>query len=101
MGTLIINSMDDPCTVAKNAFGTMPGRDDGITFADLVQQSTCGLLLMTPSGSHCPFLDGMLWPFVQVPSALGSLTIASWADACILEFFEGYLAERESARLEK
>jgi len=92
--TLIINSMDDPCTVAKNAYGKMPGRDDGLTFVDMVERSQCGLLLMTPSGSHCPFLDGALWPFLRVPRALGWLTCASWADLCVLEFFEGFLAER-------
>merc|ERR1712187_877501 len=85
--TLIINSMDDPCTVAKNAFGKMPGRTDGITFVDMVERSPCGMLLMSPSGSHCPFLDGMFFPFLRVPRALGSVVIASWADLCILEFF--------------
>jgi predicted alpha/beta-fold hydrolase len=96
--TLIINSLDDPCTVPQNAFGTMPGSRDGLTFADMVEKSPCGILLMSPSGSHCPFLDGQFWPFVRVPLALGGLVIASWADSCILEFFEGYLAEEKKSR---
>lgn len=96
--TLIINSFDDPCTVPQNAFGTMPGSSDGLTFTDMVEKSPCGILLMSPSGSHCPFLDGQFWPFVRVPLALGGLVIASWADSCILEFFEGYLAEEKKSR---
>jgi len=95
--TLVINSMDDPCTVVQNCYGKMPGRDDGLTFVEMIERSPCGLLLITPSGSHCPFLDGTFWPFVRVPQALGGLVIASWADRCILEFFEGYLGERSAS----
>lgn len=95
--TLIINSLDDPCTVARNAYGTMPGQSDkDLTFVKMVEQSPVGLLLMSPSGSHCPFLDGGFWPFVRAPKALGGLVIKSWADSCILEFFEGYLLEHRS-----
>lgn len=94
--TLIINSMDDPLCVVQNCYGKMPGHEDGLTFVEMVEKSPCGLLLITPSGSHCPFLDGTFWPFVSVPQALGRLVIASWADYCILEFFEGYLTEHKA-----
>ena len=90
---LIVNSADDPLTVVQNAFGTLPGSDGGPTFVEMVEQSPCGMLLITPSGSHCPFLDGIWWPFATVPRGLGSLICSSWADRCILEFYEGYLAE--------
>lgn len=88
--------MDDPCTVVKNCYGKMPGRDDGLTFVDMIKKSPCGMLLISPSGSHCPFLDGTLWPFLRVSRTLGGLVIASWADSCILEFFEGFLAEHRA-----
>lgn len=90
---LIINAMDDPLTVPTNAFGKMPGQEDGPTFAEMIQQSSCGLLLMTPSGSHCPFLDGQM-PFTKVSQSLGGFTLNCWADSCVLEFFEGFLAEK-------
>lgn len=94
--TLIINAMDDPCTVATNAFGRMPGCKDGLTFVEMVEKSPRGLLLLSPSGSHCPFLDGRILPITPVLRELGGFTLASWADACVLEFFEGYLEEHRS-----
>jgi len=93
---LIINAMDDPLTVPTNAFGKMPGRENGPTFAEMIQQSTCGLLLMAPSGSHCPFLDGQM-PLTKVSKSLGGLTLNCWADSCVLEFFEGFLAEKSKS----
>ncbi|CAJ1332288.1 unnamed protein product [Effrenium voratum] len=90
---LIINAMDDPLTVPTNAFGKLPGQEDGPSFAEMVQQSSCGLLLMAPSGSHCPFLDGNL-PLTRVSPDLGSFTLSSWSDSCVLEFFQGFLAEQ-------
>jgi len=91
--TLVVNALDDPLTVPSNAFGKMPGREDGATFADMIRESTCGLLLMAPSGSHCPFLDGSIFPATRVLPSLGGFTLSSWADSCALEFFEGFLVE--------
>ena len=49
---LILNAMDDPLTVPGNAFKTMPGQADGPSFAEMVAESSCGLLLMAPSGGR-------------------------------------------------
>eukprot|EP00913_Durusdinium_trenchii_P000946 g875.t1 len=57
---LIINALDDPLTVPTNAFGKMPGEEDGPSFAEMVEASDCGLLLMTPSG-RAPFLGKLMW----------------------------------------
>jgi len=92
--TLIINAEDDPCTVLANAFAKCPVHKGSPTFVDMLEASPCGMLLVAPFGSHCVFLDGILWPFACVRSALGGLVCTSWADSCALEFFEGYLRER-------
>eukprot|EP00927_Polykrikos_kofoidii_P041833 TRINITY_DN35697_c0_g1_i1.p1 TRINITY_DN35697_c0_g1~~TRINITY_DN35697_c0_g1_i1.p1 ORF type:complete len:485 (+),score=57.21 TRINITY_DN35697_c0_g1_i1:63-1517(+) len=91
--TLIVNAQDDPLTVVENAFKKMPGGKDDRTFAEMVSDSTCGLLLITRSGTHCPFLDGALSPFRHVARGLGGWICASWAEFCTLEFFEGHLTE--------
>jgi len=96
--TLILNAEDDPCTVIANAFVKSRWHEGSPTFVDMLKASPCGLLLISPSGSHCAFLDGPLWPFQRVPLAMGGLICASWAERCVLEFFEGYLLEGREQR---
>eukprot|EP00929_Paragymnodinium_shiwhaense_P006858 TRINITY_DN110810_c0_g1_i1.p1 TRINITY_DN110810_c0_g1~~TRINITY_DN110810_c0_g1_i1.p1 ORF type:complete len:483 (+),score=30.42 TRINITY_DN110810_c0_g1_i1:90-1538(+) len=90
---LIINAADDPLTIVENAFAKSPYHEGSPTFVDMLEKSPCGMLLITPSGSHCPFLDGFIFPFTFVSRALGGLIISSWGDRSVLEFFEGYLVE--------
>ncbi|CAE7350729.1 Catsper1, partial [Symbiodinium microadriaticum] len=47
----------------------------------------------TLPSSHCPFLDGSIFPATRVLPSLGGFTLSSWADSCALEFFEGFLVE--------
>jgi len=91
--TLIVNADDDPMTVVANAFAPSPRHEGSPTFVELLERSPCGMMLLSSSGSHCPFLDGMFWPFVRVPWHLGGLIVNCWAERCAIEFFEGYLAE--------
>eukprot|EP00439_Symbiodinium_sp_Y106_P086345 s312_g32.t1 len=77
--TLVVNAMDDPLTVPSNAFGKMPGREDGATFADMICESTCGLLLMAPSGSTQRSLFHKLRLHTDAtPQAFARLLDSSW-----------------------
>jgi len=91
--TLLVNAEDDPMTVVANAFEKSPFQEDGATFVEQLERSPCGMLLISSTGSHCPFLDGRLWPFERVPMWLGGFILNSWCERCTLEFFAGYLEE--------
>lgn len=49
-----------------------------------------GLVAVTKSGSHCPFLDGMLFPFVRDPFG-GGWMLKSWADEAGIDFYKAAL----------
>lgn len=89
--SLVINAEDDPMCAVGNAFESSPFHDDGPTYAELFAKSPCGVLAITPTGSHCPFLDGRLAPFVRLPMCLGGIALNSWAESCTLDFFESVL----------
>jgi len=94
--TLVLNVQDDPMTVVANAFAKSPFHKGEPTFVDLLERSPCGMLLISSTGSHCPFLDGYLWPFERVPLWLGGVMLNCWAERCALEFFQGYAAQTRS-----
>eukprot|EP00615_Pteridomonas_danica_P012783 CAMPEP_0114338818 /NCGR_PEP_ID=MMETSP0101-20121206/7295_1 /TAXON_ID=38822 ORGANISM="Pteridomonas danica, Strain PT" /NCGR_SAMPLE_ID=MMETSP0101 /ASSEMBLY_ACC=CAM_ASM_000211 /LENGTH=327 /DNA_ID=CAMNT_0001471537 /DNA_START=203 /DNA_END=1183 /DNA_ORIENTATION=- len=64
--TAVFNAKDDPCCKYTNAFDISPYKPhEGRTYSELVHDSTQGVLALTNSGSHCPFIDGHVFPFVR------------------------------------
>ena len=61
---MIINALDDPLTVPSNAFRRMPGEVSGPSFAEMVAESSCGLLLMAPSGAY--IYDMYIYIYVDI-----------------------------------
>jgi len=93
----VVNAEDDPCTIADNLFEPSPCAtpvEDGArppNYAEIAALSPCAVLAFTPSGSHCPFLDGYLFPFTIIPLRLGLLQLSCWSETATLDFFESSL----------
>lgn len=92
--TLVLNAEDDPMTVIENAFVPSPFHEGSPTFVSMIERSPCGMLLLPTSGSHCPFLDGTIFPYSVVQPHLGWLTLSNWGERCAIEFFESILMEQ-------
>mmetsp|Transcript_6273 Transcript_6273/g.13049 ORF Transcript_6273/g.13049 Transcript_6273/m.13049 type:complete len:482 (-) Transcript_6273:40-1485(-) len=87
----VMNSLDDPCCAISNFYEKSPyPQHDGRSFASIVNDSQRGLVAVTKSGSHCPFLDGMLFPFVRDPFG-GGWMLKSWADEAGIDFYKAAL----------
>ena len=86
--TLLVNAEDDPCCVVQNVLEVNPYSEEGKRYTDQVEQSSCGILALVPSGSHCPFLDGVVWPFRFVPWRCGGIILNNWADETAIAWFE-------------
>ena len=93
--TLIFSARDDPCCQFSNAHEASPYPEHrGRTYAQLVSDSNAGVLAQTRSGSHCPFLDGWLFPITHDPiSGPLGVMLESYADRATAEFFTACLAE--------
>ncbi len=85
----VLNSADDPCCHINNLYEKSKSeRHGGRSYAQIVADSKRGLVAVTSTGSHCPFLDSPL--FIQDPLKEredGGLIINSWADTSIVEFY--------------
>jgi predicted alpha/beta-fold hydrolase len=94
----VFNAKDDPCCKYTNAFDVsvhLPHK--GRTYSELVDDSPLGLLVLTNSGSHCPFLDGTVLPFIRDPLSFSEggtgLMLSSWSDEAALEWFSSWVTE--------
>ena len=77
----------------ENRFSMHAGSITPHTYVDQVEASTCGLLALTPTGSHCPFLDGWLLPLRLLPWKHGGITIRNWSDDRTVEWFKHHLQQ--------
>jgi predicted alpha/beta-fold hydrolase len=86
----VLNSVDDPCCRIDNLYekSNQP-EHHGKSYADIVDTSQRGIVAVTKTGSHCPFLDGTN-PFIKDPLA-GGIMLNSWADQSIAEFYAAAL----------
>lgn len=73
---MLINSVDDPISLVQNVYD----HHEAVSSA----KGGCLAIVLTHSGTHCPFLDGG-------PLGLGGVSV--WTDAAILDYFEGALAK--------
>lgn len=86
--TYVLNAVDDPCCPIDNLF-EISTRHNGLSYADIAAKSERSMVVVTKSGSHCPFLDTnrfWWWPFVQDPYT-NNIMLNSWADQSIAEFY--------------
>jgi len=84
--SFVLNAIDDPCCNIENLYESSV-RHNGTSYADIVGNSERGIIVVTKTGSHCPFLDGeSWWPFVHDPYS-GGIMLNSWADQSIAEFY--------------
>ena len=85
--TYVLNSVDDPCCRIENLYETSPfSQHAGRTYADIIDTSSNGIVSVTRTGSHCPFLDGRFYPFVTDPFG-GGIMLNSFADQSFTEFY--------------
>lgn len=85
---LIINSMDDPCSLPSNMHvnSTVPAHN-GLSYAQVAGMHNSTIVVTTRSGSHVPFFDGRVMPFVK-DALYPYFMIDSWADAVMIEYFD-------------
>ena len=67
------------------------------SFAQIVRDSKRGLIAVTKTGSHCPFLDGRWFPFIKDPLT-GKWMLKSWADEASVEFYVAALQVYDERR---
>jgi len=88
----VINSIDDPCCSIDNLYDTSLNVDHGgKSYVELIKNSERCLLVITRTGSHLPFLDGYVYPFVSDPLSNQhgneGVMLNSWADQSIAEYY--------------
>jgi predicted alpha/beta-fold hydrolase len=96
--TFVLNSLDDPCCNVDNLYETSPNPNHGgRSYAQIVRDSKRGLIAVTKTGSHCPFLDGRWVPFIRDPLD-GGWMLKSWADEVGVEFYVAALQVYDERR---
>lgn len=87
---MIITTEDDPCCVIGVHESSPYDHHASKSYSALVGESKLGLLAITRSGSHCPFLDGVFNPFVRDPLGCGGFLTTfmqrNWVDAAVVEW---------------
>jgi predicted alpha/beta-fold hydrolase len=87
----VLNAVDDPCCMIDNLYEQSPYvHHAGKTYAEMIMETSNALVAVTKTGSHCPFLDGFLFPFVRDP-LYGGWMLNSWADQVSIEFYRASL----------
>jgi predicted alpha/beta-fold hydrolase len=95
----VLNSIDDPCCEISNLFEPSPHtQHQNKTYAQLVDKSQRGLIAITNSGSHCPFLDGGYTNLIVKDPLFGGYMLNSFADHSIVEFYEAVLTVYDDRR---
>ncbi|KAL7537031.1 hypothetical protein ACHAWF_005638 [Thalassiosira exigua] len=94
---LVLNAADDPCCNVNNLYETSPyPRHGGKTYAEMIEETERGMVAVTYTGSHCPFLCGgdSRWtpwmPLARDPLT-GGWMLRSWADEVTVEYFRAAL----------
>jgi len=90
---LVINSVDDPCCNINNLYEKSPyPQHEGKTYAQMIRETQLGMVAVTYTGSHCPFLCARnRWlPFVTDPLT-GGWMLNSWADSVAIEYYRAAL----------
>ncbi|GMI45740.1 hypothetical protein TrCOL_g13462 [Triparma columacea] len=94
----VMNSLDDPCCAISNLYEKSPyPQHNNMSYAELVGKTKRGLIAVTKTGSHCPFLDGTFFPFTKDPFN-GYWMISSWADTAAVEFYSAALKVYDERR---
>lgn len=95
----VMNAIDDPCCRIDNLYEQSPyPQHGGKSYADIVSESPRGIIAVTKTGSHCPFLDGGWWyPFVRDPVTDGWM-LNSWVDQSVVEFYDAALRVYDERR---
>jgi predicted alpha/beta-fold hydrolase len=94
----VMNSLDDPCCAISNLYEKSPyPQHNNMSYAELVSKTKRGLIAVTKTGSHCPFLDGTFFPFTKDPFN-GYWMISSWADTAAVEFYSAALKVYDERR---
>lgn len=91
---MILNSIDDPCCNVHNIYEQSPyPQHNDKTYAKMVSESPHGLLAVTKTGTHCPFLDSntYLFPAFTRDPYSGEWMLDSWADRVSVEFYKAAL----------
>ena len=89
----VLNAVDDPCCMIHNLYEQSPyPHHEGKTFAQMIRETESGLVAVTYTGSHCPFIcTRNRWlPFVNDPLT-GGWMLNSWADQVAIEFYRAAL----------
>lgn len=96
--TFVLNAIDDPCCDIANLYEKSPNLEHGgRSYADIVRESKHGLIAVSRTGSHCPFLDGTFFPFVRDP-LWGGWMLNSWADQVSVDFYTAALQVYDERR---
>mmetsp|Transcript_48947 Transcript_48947/g.147447 ORF Transcript_48947/g.147447 Transcript_48947/m.147447 type:complete len:517 (-) Transcript_48947:123-1673(-) len=82
----VLNSLDDPCCRIGNLYErSEQPQHGGKSYAEMVAESERGIVAVTKTGSHCPFLDSPT--LVRDPATKCGTMLNSWADQSIAEFY--------------
>lgn len=92
--SLVLNSIDDPCCNIQNLYEESPyPQHSGKTYAHMVSESQRGLLAVSKTGTHCPFLDSSNYflPAVMEDPYTGEWMLDTWGDRVSIEFYKAAL----------
>uniref|UniRef100_A0A7S1Y7G0 Serine aminopeptidase S33 domain-containing protein n=1 Tax=Grammatophora oceanica TaxID=210454 RepID=A0A7S1Y7G0_9STRA len=98
---LVVNAADDPCCLVDNIYETSPSsHNNNMTYADMARASPNTMIVVTKTGTHCPFLDaanagwfGQLFP-KMIPDPLnpnGRYMLDSWGDRVAIQYYKAAL----------
>lgn len=86
---LVLNAYDDPCCPITNLYESSPyANHDNYTYAEMVSQTKRGMIAVSKTGSHCPFMDSGI---VTRDPVFGGWMLSSWADDVSIEYYRAAL----------
>jgi hypothetical protein len=90
---MVLFDEQQPCCKIDNLYEQSPyPQHEGKTFAEMIRETERGMVAVTYTGSHCPFIctrDRWL-PLVNDPLT-GGYMLNSWADQIASEYFKAAL----------
>jgi hypothetical protein len=90
---MVLFDEQQPCCKIDNLYEQSPyPQHEGKTFAEMIRETERGMVAVTYTGSHCPFIctrDRWL-PLVNDPLT-GGYMLNSWADQIAIEYFKAAL----------
>jgi len=90
---LVLNAADDPCCNIDNLYEHSPyPRHQGKSYAEMIRETARGLVAVTYTGSHAPFVCARdRWaPFTRDPLT-GGWMLNSWADQVTIKYYQAAL----------